>query len=573
MKIGAVIKASSISRHFPERYRVKINGTRLLSYIVQRLAQSSYISSIVLATSDDEIDDRLCKEAANLNIGVYRGKYEDSIGRLHGAAKVQNVDLIVKVLGNYPLVDPAEIDHLVAACIDGNYTFAYNEHYHGIILGLGAEVFSGSMIRYADRKIDNPVHRRFGSRAFKDILDPERILSLNYPKIRPNYRVTLAVPEDVFYVNKIVAECGVLSYEGIVQYLDDNPLIPKYAQQNIAGSKEVGAEKLLLFPEKIKTLVAQPVEKPDPTYPISVELSFTDRCNLSCKYCSDEELRKRSNSDISFERIEVLIKDLAENGTRGIVIEGGGEPTLFKRFNDIVKTSIKHGLHLGLITNGVLLPYQQVLNSFDWIRISLDAANREQYLKIKGRDYFETVLKNIEILVQQKKNVVIGVGYVLTNENETSIEDLVLRLRKMGVDYIQFRPVIDHPELMPQNKDLSYLEKHATQKFSINIHNMKENVIQGNLSLACSAHSLSSVITSNGDVYLCGRLNKYHWLEPIGNLNANSFKEIWTGETRRKQSQMVADEAFCRKWCPECRMTKYNVLLEDTMKIKTKHFI
>jgi radical SAM protein with 4Fe4S-binding SPASM domain len=257
------------------------------------------------------------------------------------------------------------------------------------------------------------------------------------------------------------------------------------------------------------------------------------------------------------------------------VIEGGGEPTIYPRFNDVLICVKDYGLSLGLITNGVKLQYEDKLDCFDWIRVSLDATVKDKFLERKGDGLFNLVMSNIQKIAKRKNinGLIIGVGYVLTNLNEENLEELVLDLRKIDVDYVQIRPVIDHPDMLPKNFELDYLQKYATSEFSINIHNMSENVIKGNFNVPCRAHSLSSVIAANGDVFLCGRLNIYDRIKPIGNLYEKPFYEIWHCEERIKQSKMVLDSEFCRKWCPECRLTKYNVVFDNTSEIKTRNFI
>ena len=83
-----------------------------------------------------------------------------------------------------------------------------------------------------------------------------------------------------------------------------------------------------------------------------------------------------------------LFKDLSANGTTGVVIEGGGEPTLYNKFNDVVSYIKDLGLSIGLITNGVRMQYEQHLDKFDWIRISLDATDKNQFFEGKKRDLF-----------------------------------------------------------------------------------------------------------------------------------------------------------------------------------------
>lgn len=575
MKVTAIIKASSISNYFPDRYRVTIDGLPLLEFIINRVRGSRLIDDIILSTTKDKADDPLVETAARLNVKSYRGEYEDSIGRLYGSATLGKADIVVKIMGHYPLVDMVEADKMITAFLDSDNDYAYNEHYEGIILGLGVEVFTYDLIRKANTSITSSVKRRFGSTVFKEIVDSGRILAPKYELQRPDYRLTLAVPKDEIILNQVIEKCEELTYEHIVRYMDENPVIVQYAQQNLSISNEVGIEKILLFPEKTKTINNYTESSVDCSYPVSVELSLTNRCNLACKWCSDNYLRKSSMVDIDFDVLRKLFKDLADNGTRGVVIEGGGEPTIYKRFNEVVDCAKDHGLSIGLITNGIEFPYEEKLGAFDWIRLSLDAATAEQYRSAKGRDLFDRVISNIQNITRRKnaENLVVGIGFVVTRDNVENIDEMILNLRRINVNYIQIRPVIDHPEMLPENLKLDYLQKYAVNGFSVNVHNMSENVIKGNFNLPCRVHSLSSVITANGDVFLCGRLNIYDWVKPIGNLYENSFHEIWHGDERKKQSKTVMDSNFCRKWCPECRLTKYNILFKNASTIKTGDFI
>ncbi|MCD4729547.1 MAG: radical SAM protein [Bacteroidales bacterium] len=574
MNISAIIKASTISNHFPDRHNSIFQGVSLIEFIILRLKQSKMINSIVLTTSQDDRDNVFSQTASKFDIQVYRGNLDDSIERLYGAACLTRSDVFIKILGNCPLIDPWEMDKLIDCFISNKYCYGYNEHSTGIILGLGTEIFTFDTLEKAHTQITDPVIRSFGSRAFKDVIDDSLILVRNHSNSRPNYRVSLAVPNDVLVINKIIEECEDLTSYGIMKYLDKNPILVKFAQSNISGSQEVGVEKILLFPDKLKSLNKVSYDCVDYSYPMSVELSLTNKCNLACKWCSDLDLRQKAMVDQDFSVIEALFKDLAEHGTKGIVIEGGGEPSLYSKFNEVLNCAKELGLHLGLITNGVDINYIDQIDSFDWIRVSLDAANRKQFLESKGKDCFDRVIGNIQKMISKSADdIIIGVGYVLTRNNEKDLEDIVLKLRRIRVNYFQIRPVIDHDDMRSKNNDLEYLTKHSTPMFNVSIHNMKENYIKGNSNLPCRTHSISSVICANGDVFLCGRLNKYDWFEPIGNLNHQSFYDIWNGSERQKQAEMVFKSEFCGKWCPECRLTKYNKVLGDVSKIKTVNFI
>ena len=266
-----------------------------------------------------------------------------------------------------------------------------------------------------------------------------------------------------------------------------------------------------------------------------------------------------------------LFEDLSKGGTKGVVFEGGGEPTLHPDFGKLVESAKKNNLAVGLITNGTVRLDEADLKKFEWIRVSLDASNAEEYVNLKGVDCFERVLSNIAQYAQHCGTV--GVGYVVTNNNLSNIETLILRLRELNVSYIQLRPVVDAPELLPDEKDLKYLKGYSSATFNVIVDGMKENMESGNNQLSCVANSLTSVISGDGSVFLCGRLNIYDWFNPIGNIKDQSFSEIWNGEERKRQLKMVGNASFCSKNCPQCRISKFNTLFQRLSQTKSIHFI
>jgi radical SAM protein with 4Fe4S-binding SPASM domain len=277
--------------------------------------------------------------------------------------------------------------------------------------------------------------------------------------------------------------------------------------------------------------------------------------------------------------VQKLFSELAKGGTKGITIEGGGEPTLSPLFVPTVNSAKKLSLSLGLISNGLELFQADIkpsfYSAFQWIRISLDASSRKQYQKIKKGDYFEKILDNIKLLTNLRGHKpTIGVGYILTNLNDnlSLLTKLTKRLSDMGVDYLHFRPVVDHPKLVSP-KNLTYLKNFETDNFSVNIGALADNLSFGTNGLPCYSHSLSVVITADGSVWLCGRLNVNPLAPNIGNLHKNSFTKIWLSKNRQQQAKEVSNPNFCQNHCPQCRMTKYNRLLNNLNHLKTRDFI
>jgi len=566
--ISAIIQARYSSYLFPGRSMVQVANKTIIDHIVFRIRQINNIKDIILATTDDPEDDALVTEARRLGILIYRGSKQDVIARLLGAASMCNLETFLKVNGNYPLFDPYLAKDMISEHIRGGFHFSYNEHFTGTVYGTGCYVVQKELLRQLDRKKLTSEQREAGLLCLHQDDAKYKVNKFSYRNPRPHYNVCFDNEKDLRLIEFIFKVLDHPYTEEIIDLLDNNPVL--VGSNKYESVQEVGLEKLYLFPEKLVALSRRALSDNDKSYPITIELSLTDRCNFDCVWCSDKKLRTRTNCDMDFKVLQKLFQDLREGGTKGIVIEGGGEPTLYKKFADTVSLAHDMGFGVGLITNGSMKIKDEIVNKLEWIRISLDASTSEEQKNLKNTDSFEKVMSNIKKLCSERPTV--GIGYVVTSQNVGNLESLILRLRDFGVEYIQFRPVIDHKMLETQI-DLSYLKRYQNIKFSVIVDGMYQNVTEGNDNLPCIAHSFTSVIASNGNVYLCGRLNIHDWLEPIGNINTQAFKDIWLGKIRRDQAVMVFSPEFCKKNCPRCRLTKFNQLFNRLDKTMTRNFI
>lgn len=569
--IPIIIQATTRSNLFEAKVLAPLTvEDTVQSYLVKRL-KKFWAGPILLATSNSAMDDRLVEEGEKLGIKIFRGPQENLILRLWEAARKTGCQQFVRVYGSYPLTDLKSMERLVEEHLALEMEYSYNEHPQGVPWGMGCEVIN---IKTLERIVDlnlSAEQKEAGTLYIRQNPDVFKIHRSISSLTRLNLKLALETEKDLFLLRDIVRHLPEVDLFSVIGYLDDHPILATSNQE--FPPNEVGLEKLYLHPDKIKPLIHQRDQAIDLTYPISVELSLTNRCNLNCSYCSDRGLRKRQGlqRDLSDDSLFRLFEDLKTGGTQGVVIEGGGEPTLHTDFEKIIRKLQEIGLPMGLITNGVLPLSSDILTAFEWIRVSLDSSTAEEFYSLKGRDEFEKVLLNIYNYAARCPAV--GVGYVVTNGNTSEIETLILRLRQYGVSYIQLRAVIDNPKLAPRTMDMGYLKRYQTQSFSVIVDGLQDNAGGSNACLPCKAHNLTTVIGADGSVYLCGRLNIYDWLSPIGNIDQQSFKEIWMGPERRRQALQVLDAEFCTAHCPPCRLTKYNKLLKRLEQTKSPHFI
>jgi radical SAM protein with 4Fe4S-binding SPASM domain len=562
------IQATMFSKLFPGKVLAKLNNNvTVLEFLVKRIRDANFASQVAIVTSDLDSDLPIVEEGKRLGVKVVRGSHDDLIQRFIFAADELKADYLVRILGSNPLLDIEALDELIGAHFAGDWEYSFNDHFDGVILGTGSEIVNSDLLRKLDKEKLTKEQRVVGTLFIRQ--HAQRFKVQKYKVAIGMQWVNFFVDslEDLERVKKVSEEVPLLTNQNIKIFIEKFPL---YGCSQKTPPQEIGMEKLFIHPKKLAAVMESGDESMDTSYPISVELSLTMRCNFDCVWCSDKDLRASMDDDIDLQLLHNLFKDLSENGTQGVVIEGGGEPTIYRDFDGVLDLLDKFKLGKGLITNGSTALKPDRLERFDWIRVSLDSSTPEEHHKLKAFDGFERVLGNINTYAQHCP--IVGVGYVVTNQNIGDIETLVLRLKEFGITYIQFRPVVDHNDLLP-SIELDYLKRHQSETFSIIIDGMKDNMVTGNNGLSCKANSLTSVITADGGVYFCGRLNIYPWVKPIGNLHKESFHQIWTGEERKIQHAKALDEKFCKKYCPQCRLTKFNELFDRLSSFKTGNFI
>jgi MoaA/NifB/PqqE/SkfB family radical SAM enzyme len=295
-------------------------------------------------------------------------------------------------------------------------------------------------------------------------------------------------------------------------------------------------------------------------YPISVELDLADFCNLKCWWCRFAYAHKPIIMSLSLAK--KILKELAEVGVKSIVFSGGGEPLLNPNFDKIVEYGYSLGLDQGIYTNGVNIhKYVEVLNQkMKFIYVSVDAATKETYQKIKGVDCFNEVLENISLLCEHKDKAKIGLGFLVSPDNFHEITMFINLLNEFNVDYIQFRPAVtDNIDKIWLRTITRFLLRLKSDK--IIVANYKFNdLLQENAGRnysKCLGHNFLGGISADGTVWLCLNHRYYEGFD-IGNLREQSFKEIWNGEKRKQAIQKI-----CLEECPKlCRPHELNKFLD-----------
>ncbi len=284
------------------------------------------------------------------------------------------------------------------------------------------------------------------------------------------------------------------------------------------------------------------------TAPEVVHVEVTTKCNLECRHCYTTP-----REELSLKQFEELIDLLAEIEVFQIAF-GGGEPFCREDFLEIARYAYDCGIVPNVTTNGVAIRTDR-LDIFGQINVSLDGADRETYLRVRGCDTFHEALNAIKTLAGSYD---VGINVVVTRHNFDKLHEIMKLAEGLGVTevmLIRLKPVGRcrnvYDDLKLTKEQLSRFDETVRSLLSYEVPlkidcafmpflTPDENVLIGMQGCDCGISSLA--VKSDGTVTPCSFLNQKlgFWWE---------IKRIWH---EMKEYRDVNPCPDCSK-APVCR--------------------
>lgn len=112
MKIGVVIPARMASTRFPGKPLAPILGLPMIEHVRRRASLCSQVDQVVVATCDEDI--RKVVELAGGRVAMTSPGHERCTDRVVEAVRTMDVDIVVNLQGDEPLILPDMIAQVVA---------------------------------------------------------------------------------------------------------------------------------------------------------------------------------------------------------------------------------------------------------------------------------------------------------------------------------------------------------------------------------------------------------------------------------------------------------------------------
>lgn len=178
--------------------------------------------------------------------------------------------------------------------------------------------------------------------------------------------------------------------------------------------------------------------------PYFYEVHLGMPCNEKCIMCVPDGKHKRDQISLDeFTAFFEQVKPVAEQIT---LI--GGETFMYPWFNEVLDQLAQHPVTVTIITNATMLtekitPRLTALHGLE-LKFSVDAATRETYRRIRGRDVFDKVIANVRRFAETTRDMAhiqrIFV-FVVMRENLDEVLPFVDLARELNVHRVDFQPV------------------------------------------------------------------------------------------------------------------------------------
>ncbi len=149
------------STRLPGKVLMDLSGRPMLARQLARLERCTRLDDLVVATSTDVRDDPVAALARAEGVRCFRGSEDDVLSRYVGAAAEARAQVVVRITGDCPLIDPEVTDLVVQDLVDHASTCDYctNTLQRTYPAGLDVEVFFVDVLQRIDRLSKRPEER------------------------------------------------------------------------------------------------------------------------------------------------------------------------------------------------------------------------------------------------------------------------------------------------------------------------------------------------------------------------------------------------------------------------------
>lgn len=205
-KTHVVVQARMGSVRLPGKTLRKVGNHYLIDHVLQRLLSVIPDTSISVATTNLEQDNKLENYLdSNYRIGVYRGSAQDVQSRFLDIGTEKNASYLVRVTADDPFKDPTQIFELLELLQRLNVDYVNNFSNKLFPIGLDLEVFTLKSLMDSRELFNNELNREHVTLALREEAKYSRATFSGIPRFS-DVRLTIDTLQDLEFCSQIAFE-------------------------------------------------------------------------------------------------------------------------------------------------------------------------------------------------------------------------------------------------------------------------------------------------------------------------------------------------------------------------------
>ncbi|MCB0397053.1 MAG: glycosyltransferase family protein [Flavobacteriales bacterium] len=214
------------STRLPGKVLMKAGPQTFLQILLKQISYSKRIDQVIIATTTSSQDDQIVQACEEAGVTVFRGSEHNVLERYFLAAKQHDLDVVVRITSDCPLIDPYLADEMITFfhAHQDRYDLVTNRHPLTFPDGLDVDVMKFSGLKDAFEHATTDRQKEHVIPYFWE--EGKKVYNFECAEqLFEKYRWTLDYEEDASMIRYIVTEMPVeesspFRYEKIIRFLE-----------------------------------------------------------------------------------------------------------------------------------------------------------------------------------------------------------------------------------------------------------------------------------------------------------------------------------------------------------------
>jgi N,N'-diacetyllegionaminate synthase len=228
-RTAVIVAVRMKSSRLKQKAVLPIQGMSSIERCLDNCLKFPYVDEVVLATSTLEEDAVLRDHTLGGKVKFWQGDPEDVISRYLGACQAYDIDVVVRLTGDSPVVSP-EIGKIVMEShfqSGADFTEVVNP-----TIGTHSQVYNVEALKRVIELVGRAEYSEHMTLYMTNNPDIFKVNYVNLPdELMRDYRLTLDYPEDLEMFNQLFKKLAEENLDStllnVFKVLDENPHIPK----------------------------------------------------------------------------------------------------------------------------------------------------------------------------------------------------------------------------------------------------------------------------------------------------------------------------------------------------------